>query len=198
MAAETVLVPGARRVEGTLQGPDGADALVVECPPHPQYGGNRNDRNLTALADDLEAADIASLRIDYGDWDEGRAEREDVRNALRWGAERYDRVGVFGYSFGSIMTALAASSVAVDLCAVSMLAPAARVADFDPEETIPAIEAPLQVVIGTRDDTANWEPVAEVARETGAAVVEISGDHFFVGQQAKVAETVAEHFRANC
>lgn len=198
MAGETVLIPGARRVEGTLDDPGEAETVVVECPPHPEFGGNRNDRNLTALRDFLLDRGIATLRFDYGEWDDGQAEREDVRNALRWGGDAYDRVGLFGYSFGGIMAAFAAGTVEVPLCAVSLLAPAAQVAAFDPAETLQAVGAPLQVVVGTRDDTADWTGMADAARELGATVDEIPGDHFFVGQQAKVARTVGKHLAHHC
>jgi hypothetical protein len=198
MAGDTVLVPGARTVEGTLDGPDDADTLVVACPPHPQFGGNRSNRLLVAVSEYLADEGIATLRFDYGDWDHGRGEREDVRNAVRWAADRYDAVGVFGYSFGGAMAALAASSVEVPLCAVSLLAPASQVTEFDPAATVEGIDAPLQVVFGTRDDTAAWEVIAEAAREVGADVAEIQGDHFFVGQQAAVARTVGGHFVDHC
>jgi hypothetical protein len=50
---------------------------------------------------------------------------------------------------------------------------------------------PVQVVYGTRDETADWEPLVERARELGDEVVEMSADHHFVGQAGKVGETVA-------
>lgn len=198
MAGDTVLIPGARSVEGTLDGPDDADTLVVACPPHPQFGGNRSNRLLVEVSDAMAERGVATLRFDYGDWDEGHGEREDVRNALRWGSERYDFVGVFGYSFGGAMAALAAGTVEVPVCAVSLLAPASQVTDFDVEATVEAIDAPLQVVTGSRDNTAAWEPIAEAARAAGATVETIEGDHFFVGQGPTVAETVTGFLLANC
>lgn len=197
MSRETVRLPGARLVEGTLEDPGDADTVVVECPPHPQYGGNRHDRNLTALSEFLLEHGIAALRIDYGEWDGGRGEQQDVETAIEWAAARYARVGLFGYSFGSIMAALAAAATEESLFAVSLLAPAAQVLDFDPASTLASIDAPLQVVYGTRDDTAEWEGVVEVARDLDVAVSEISGDHFFVGQQRTVAEVVGEHLLAH-
>ncbi|MFT4958284.1 MAG: alpha/beta superfamily hydrolase, partial [Halobacteriales archaeon] len=130
MTSETVLVPGARDVRGTLdvaggtEGERDADSQsaggVVACPPHPQFGGNRRDRRLRAVCEALNEVGIDCLRFDYGDWDNGYGEREDVRNAVRWARERYDRVGLFGYSFGGAMAILAAADV--DVRAVSALA----------------------------------------------------------------------------
>lgn len=192
MGAET-LIPGGRDVRGTLDGPDDANAVVVACPPHPQQRGHRGDSRLRAVADALAERGIACLRFDYGQWDDGYGEREDARNALRWAADRYDCVGVFGYSFGGAMAALAAATVAVDLTAVALLAPASRLADdLDAAAAVTAIDAPVQVVYATRDTTADWQPLVEQARDHGHETVEFGSDHFFVGKQPAIAETVVE------
>src|SRR6056297_2932592 len=129
MTSKEVVVPGARDVRATLDSPDEeTDAVVVACPPHPEFGGSRTDRRLVALGEYLGEHGVACLRFDYGDWDEGYGEREDARNAVRWARERYDRVGVFGYSFGGAIAVLAAADgPAVD--AVSSLAPASAIDD---------------------------------------------------------------------
>lgn len=189
-----VLLPGGRDVRGTLDEPEnGTSEIVVACPPHPQQGGHRGDRRLLAVSDALLEADVACLRFDYGAWDDGRGEREDARNAIRWAADgRYDRAGVFGFSFGASLALLASASVDREVAAVSALAPTARVAAG--LEVVPALESlavPLQVVVGERDTTVDWEPVADAARERGGDVVGLSADHFFVGQHPKVARTVA-------
>lgn len=193
MDSEDLPLPGARDVRATLDTPDSGDTdtIVVACPPHPQHRGHRGDARLKAVSEYLTDRGIACLRFDYGDWDEGYGEREDARNALRWARERYDRVGVFGFSFGTGVAALAASTIEPQPDAVSLLAPTERLAeDLDTVVALDDIEGPVQVVYGTRDDTVDWEPVVERARELGYEVVEISGDHFFVGQHEKVADAV--------
>ncbi len=219
MNSEEVVVPGARDVRGTLDAPAaGTDRVVVACPPHPQFGGNRRDRNLRALAEALVDRDVACLRFDYGEWDEGRGERTDVHEALRWAADRYDHVGLFGYSFGAVSALLVAADLGratnggdgggprrdagetsekVDLAAVSALAPAAKATD-----ALADVACPLQVLYGTRDDTVEWEPAVERARELAAGgrpveVVELSADHHFVGQKRKVAEASATFLRTH-
>ncbi|SFB68916.1 hypothetical protein SAMN05444422_101196 [Halobiforma haloterrestris] len=202
-----ILVPGARDVRGTLEEPEGeTDAVVVACPPHPQHGGSRSNGRLVAVADaltDLEStadapaeAGIACLRFDYGDWDEGDGERADVRNAVRWAAERYDRVGLFGYSFGATLSLVVASELeAVD--AVAALAPTVRLADdLDAAAALDALSAsrPVQVLYGERDETVDWEPVVERATDRGDDVVAIPADHFFVGQDRKIADAVSGFF----
>ncbi|ESP88205.1 dienelactone hydrolase family protein [Candidatus Halobonum tyrrellensis] len=201
----TVLVPGGRDVRATLDRADesergdgattsaeaGADACVVACPPHPQQRGHRGDERLRAVSDALGSRGVDCLRFDYGDWDEGYGERADARNAVGWAGERYDRVGLFGFSFGGCIALLAAAEVSV--AAVSALAPTARLAeDLDAAAALDRVDCPVQVVYGSRDTTADWEPVVERARDRGADVVELSADHFFVGQAGKVGETAGE------
>ncbi|QDX40693.1 dienelactone hydrolase family protein [Salarchaeum sp. JOR-1] len=190
---ETVLVPGVRRVEATLDGSRSADACVVACPPHPQHRGHRGDGRLTAVSDYLAERDIACLRFDYGPWDEGRGEREDARNALRWAADAYDDVGVFGFSFGGAIAALAAATPEIGVRAVSLLAPTAELeSGLNAADALDDIKCPTQVVYGARDTTADWRPVVDRARENGMAVVELSADHFFVGKTDRVADAVGE------
>lgn len=194
-----VLIPGGRDVRASRDGPDESDALVVACPPHPQHGGRRTDGRLTAVGDALAARGIGCLRIDYGAWDEGRGEREDVRNAVRWAADRADRVGLFGFSFGASEAILAAASVDREVAAVSALAPTARLGpDLDVVAALDDLPdgTALQVLYGSRDGTADWEPVVERARELDVDVVEVAGDHFFVGQQGKIADRVADFLDA--
>ncbi|WP_415381560.1 alpha/beta hydrolase [Halosimplex sp. TS25] len=216
--SDAVVIPGARDVRGSLDVPDESEAVagesedadaracVVACPPHPQLGGSRSDRRLTAVADALTERGIACLRFDYGPWDEGPGEVRDARNALEWARGRYDAVGLFGYSFGGCLALVAAagestpapdeSPVAAadaDLVAVSALAPAARIdEDIDAVAAVERIACPGQIVYGERDDTVDWRPVVERAVERGFAVTGLAADHHFVGQSAKVGALVAD------
>ncbi|WP_226481311.1 alpha/beta hydrolase [Natrinema amylolyticum] len=196
-----VLIPGGRDVRGTLEEPtDEPRAVVVACPPHPQQGGSRSDPRLVALGDALTEVGIACLRFEYGPWDEGRGEREDVRNAVRWARDEYDGadgdglpVGVFGYSFGASLALLAAADTDPD--AVAVLAPTARLAeDLDALAALDAIEAPVHVCYGERDTTVDWEPVVERARERGDETTALAGDHFFLGKHDEIAATVRSFF----
>ncbi len=186
-----VAVPGVRDVRGSLDGE--GDTVVVACPPHPQHRGHRGDPRLTAVGGALAERGMACLRFDYGDWDEGYGEREDARNAIRWAAGEYDSVGVFGYSFGGAMAILAAASVDEPIVGVSALAPASQVTDLDVAAAVAGLGCPLQVLYGTRDSTAEWEPVVEAAGRN-ATVEELSADHFFLGKHDRIAESVAGFF----
>ncbi|ARS90151.1 alpha/beta hydrolase [Natrarchaeobaculum aegyptiacum] len=206
-----VLIPGGRDVRGTLEEPAGGDesdteAIVVACPPHPQHGGSRTDGRLVAVADALTDAGIACLRFDYGPWDEGHGERADVRNALAWAAEEYDRVGLFGYSFGATLSLLAAvdvqseSGLEVAFEAVSVLAPTAQLGaddDLDAHAALAELDRPLQVCHGERDTTVDWEPIVERARDRGAEIHPLPADHFFLGTQPEIADAVRDFFEGH-
>ncbi|MFC6903920.1 alpha/beta hydrolase [Halalkalicoccus tibetensis] len=190
-----VVLPGARDVRGTLDGDPDSGAAIVACPPHPQHRGHRGDPRLKAVSGALTERGTACLRFDYGEWDEGYGEREDARNAIRWAREEFESVGVFGYSFGGAMAILAASSIEEPVVGVSALAPAAGVGEgLDVGGAVSALDCPLQVIYGTRDTTADWEPVIEAAREAGATVEEFSADHFFLGNHERIAGSVADFF----
>ena len=189
-----VVLPGSRDTRGTLDEPDGdATEIVVACPPHPQQGGTRSDQRLTAVSDALGEQGIACLRFDYGAWDEGRGEQTDVKNALGWARERYDRVGLFGFSFGATMALCAAPEID-DLWAVCALAPDSGREGADAVAALDGIDAPVKILYAERDSTADWEPVIERARELGIDVEGLSADHFFLGQSEKVAERVVAVF----
>jgi alpha/beta superfamily hydrolase len=190
-----VVLPGGRDVRGTLDQPDDGDAdtIVVACPPHPQDGGTRSDQRLTAVSDALRENEIACLRFDYGDWDEGHGEQEDVKNAVEWAHEQANSVGLFGFSFGATMTLLAATDLD-DLQAVCALAPDSGQDDLDAVAALDDIEFPTKILYAERDDTADWEPVIERANELDIDVEGLSADHFFLGQEEKVGERVGAFF----
>ena len=202
--SDVVLVPGARDVRATLDvarstaSPSAATACVVACPPHPQLGGARSDRRLTATSDALADGGVDCLRFDYGDWDDGYGEREDARNALRWAADRYDAVGVYGYSFGGAIAVLAAASVDVTVRAAAVLAPASHLNDdLDAADAVDDLPCPLWVGYGERDETADSVPVVEAAERCQQAVVAYGSDHHFVGQHDKVGGDAAAFLRTH-
>ena len=189
-----VVLPGSRDTRGTLDEPAGdATEVVVACPPHPQQGGTRSDQRLTAVSDALRDQGVACLRFDYGAWDEGHGEQTDVENAVRWTRERYDRVGLFGFSFGATMALCAAPEIE-GLWAVCALAPDSGQEGADAVAALDGIDSPVKILYAERDTTADWEPVVEHARELDMEIEELSADHFFLGQSEKVAERVVAFF----
>ncbi|RLM72990.1 alpha/beta hydrolase [Halorubrum sp. Atlit-26R] len=204
--SDTVLIPGGRDVRATLDtaASDGAredsgdapraDAVVVACPPHPQQRGHRGDGRLVAVSDALTDRGVDCLRFDYGDWDEGYGETTDADAAVGWALDRYDRVGLFGFSFGGTVALVAAAS-RPELAGVCALAPTARLnADVDAVAALDEVvgrNTPVRILYATRDSTADWKPVVERAEERGVETVAFESDHFFVGRSGEVGEAAA-------
>ena len=225
---DPIFLPGGRDARGTLDvaaaGTDDSEAsstaaaCVVACPPHPQHRGHRGDRRLRAVSDELNAHGTDCFRFDYGPWDGGRGERADALRAVEWAGRRYERVAVFGYSFGGAV-AISAAAHGADVVAVAALAPPARVGsargtesaddssgtdDSDDSGGINTVadlsslptSLPVGVFYGSRDDVADVGPVVDCARKRGATVREFSADHFFVGQESEAAAAVVEFLRS--
>jgi alpha/beta superfamily hydrolase len=197
--AERLRIPGSRDVRATLDEPTReTETVVVACPPHPQMGGDRTDARLRAVSDALVERDIACLRIDYGPWDDGEGEQTDVHSALAWAHERYENVGLFGYSFGGAVALLAAAAATGEgPAAVAVLSPASTLGGQDTAPAAGELDCPLKVVYGKRDSTVDSRPVADRARETGGTVETLAADHFFVGQHSQVADSVATFLDAS-
>lgn len=220
---DPVFLSGGRDARGTLDAasegrdelaaaaepPDrsGVDACVVACPPHPQHGGHRGDGRLRAVSDALGDSGIDCLRFDYGTWDGGRGEREDAVRAVAWAGERYDRVGLFGYSFGGAV-ALSAAARDADVAAVAALAPPAQLGSARDDRDAPpdgvggtdtvtdlasiSSSVPVGIFYGTHDDVATVAPVVATAQDRGAEVVAFDADHVFIGQEHEVAATIVD------
>lgn len=184
---DVIAIPGARDIRATLDGDREADAVVVACPPHPQHGGSRSDPRLLAVSEALVGRDVACLRFDYGPWDEGRGEQRDAADVLNWADDRFELVGLFGYSFGAGVALRVAAGEDPEPAAVSALAAPADAAD-----ALDAIPCPVQIVYGERDDTVDWEPVVSRARALGQSIECLPADHHFVGQTDRIATAVTE------
>lgn len=198
--SETVVIPSNREVVATLDeadsDPSSISACVAACPPHPQMGGSRSDRRLRTVSDELTENGVDCLRFDYGEWNEGHGELDDAKRAVEWVRNRYDRVGIFGYSFGGCLALLAAAESDPD--AVAALAPASRLGEgLDAVDALDVIAAPVRIVYGERDDTANWQPLVDRARTVGVDVVGVGADHFFVGQSAKISSLAGDFLLDN-
>lgn len=193
--SDPAVIPGTRSVKGRLETPGAAD-VVVACPPHPQLGGSRRDQRLRAVSDVL-APDRACLRFDYGPWDDGDSEQTDAGNALAWANDRFDTVGLFGYSFGAAVAlcATAGADSESEPAALSVLAPPAGLTgDRDAVSALDGSDCPVQVIIGERDDAVDWEPVSERAEALGHTVERLPAGHQFHGETEAVGKLVASFF----
>ena len=199
---ETVRIPvGDVTLDGRLAVPAAADAGVVVCHPHPQYGGSMENDLVIALTETLGAAGFATLRFDFrgvgasaGRYDDGRGEVDDVRAAAALLRSRLDvpRVTLVGYSFGSVMALRAGAGAPDATTAVVAIAPPVRMVGL---EFLAGSGVPLAFVTGDRDQFC---PLAtlESARERYASASTLAlipgADHFFGGHLETLAKRVVE------
>jgi alpha/beta superfamily hydrolase len=178
---------------GELRLPESATrtrAAAIVCHPHPQFGGDRFDRVVTAVFGALPAAGCAALRFDFrSDFGGGVAERLDLVAAL----EALDRFSVLdglprlvvGYSFGAVV---ALSTDDPRIVAVGAIAP--PLGHGTPVvPTVPVVATlPAHDQFCTPDTfrrlSADWPDVE-------ATVIE-SADHFLAGHTGVVARVVTE------
>jgi uncharacterized protein len=173
---------------------------VVLCHPHPQYGGDMQNNVISALAQALQQAGMATLRFNFrgvghssGEHGGGEAEIEDVNAAVSYLLSRQtlSAVAIAGYSFGSIVGLRAG---AVD-ARVHKLVGVAFPLGFGDPSFVMAVTKPKLFISGDRD---NFSPIAglqELLNTAPApkALVTVAGaDHFFWGQENHVAEAVVE------
>jgi len=100
-------------LEGLLWAPPQAPSVgAVLCHPHPLYGGEMRNNVVSALAEALQRAGVATLRFNFrgvgqsgGEHGGGEAEIEDVKAAVTYLLSRQavKTVAVAGYSFGAIV-----------------------------------------------------------------------------------------------
>lgn len=207
MTTLPVQIPcGSLILEGALHevGSSSPGPAAVVCHPHPLYGGDMDNNVVVAVAEALAGAGIVALRFNFrgtggsgGAFGGGAAEREDVDAALAFLAGQRgvdgDRLGLVGYSFGALVALGASPGAARALVAVS---PPLALAELP----VRLPDCPILLVTGGRDDiapAASLRALAESARDRCEAVVLPGADHFWWGQEGRLAEEVLRFLKDN-
>lgn len=101
---------------------DTTAVAVVLCPPHPLFGGSKNDTRIVRIAKELASHDMSALCIDYGSYGQGVRETQNVLDAIRFLRRKKSRIGLLGYSFGAVVASNAAMQAEiVGFTAISIL-----------------------------------------------------------------------------
>ncbi|MCX9010842.1 MAG: alpha/beta fold hydrolase [Candidatus Methanoperedens sp.] len=109
---ELMLPSPAGELEALLMLPEAEEHNIaaVVCHPHPLYGGSMHTKVVVTVSHAFLDAGIPSLRFNFrgvgkssGRYDNGRGELDDVRAAIDYMTERYERLIVAGHSFGAWM-----------------------------------------------------------------------------------------------
>jgi alpha/beta superfamily hydrolase len=191
-------------LEGLFWAPLQTPAIgVVLCHPHPLYGGDMHNNVVSALADTLQQAGVATLRFNFrgvgrsgGEHGGGEAEGEDVKAAVTYLLSRQavPTVVVAGYSFGS-MVGLRAG--AADSRVHKLVGVALPLGFRDPSFLL-TVTKPKLLISGDRD---NYSPIPGLQSlfaklpEPKVLVTVQGADHFFWGQEGEVAKAAVEFLR---
>jgi alpha/beta superfamily hydrolase len=185
---------------------------VVVAHPHPLYGSTMAQPVVYRVAQACREQGFASLRFNFRGVERSRGhysgtdEYRDVEAALSYlrgqlddGTARRPRLGLAGYSFGSVMAAVAAGAGAVQVDALALIA---LVVDWDELapgalDTLARFRAPVLALCGELDDLALPAVVERTLRGLGVdfrlTVMQGTG-HLFEHKQREVGERVAAFF----
>lgn len=185
-------------LEGLLWMPSHTPSLgVVLCHPHPLYGGNMFNNVITALANALQQAGMATLRFHFrgvgqsgGTHGDGEAEVEDVQGAVTYllSHQAVSTVAVAGYSFGAMVGLRAGAR---DARVHSLIGVALPVGRRDASFLLTA-QKPTLLISGDRDDISPLAALQELFAQLPEPkqLHPIPGaDHFFWGQEGEIAKT---------
>ena len=173
---------------------------VVLCHPHPLYGGEMRNNVVSALAEALQQAGMATLRFNFrgvgrssGTHDEGNGEVEDVTAAVTDLLRRQavSTVAIAGYSFGSMVGLRAGVT---DPRVHKLIGVALPIGRRDATFLLPCAK-PKLLMSGDRDHVSPLPALQDLLTKLlePKALVTIHGaDHFFRGQEGEVAKAVVE------
>lgn len=173
------------RLEGRLH--EGNSQAVIITHPHSLYGGNMHNPVVETITEVFQQQGYTTLRFNFrgvegsqGRYDEGRGEREDVRQAVAYLQQHgFGPIELSGYSFGTWVNAQCAVGKLSEIN-MTMVSPPTAFMDFRMIQHLPGLTL---AITGSRDDIAPpdmlrrmlplWNPGARLEVLPGA-------DHFFI------------------
>jgi uncharacterized protein len=209
MGSQPVLFPsGTITCEGVLvRSEEGTSTPgLVICHPYPLHGGDMENNIVRALAEAFAAAGFAVLRFNFrgvgkseGRYAEGIGEQEDARAALTWLSAQTgidaDQLFLAGYSFGARVT-LAVAATDPRVCGFIVVAPPVLGGQWP---SLESSRGPKVFLSGARDPYAPSEVLIGLVKslaEPKRLVVFPDTDHFFVGQERRLAQHAVTQFQA--
>jgi len=189
----------------SLPGGRGSFPLLIVCHPHPLYGGNMANNVVEAVCEEAGGKGLAWLKFNFrgvgrsgGSFGNGIGEKEDVQAAVSFGKEQPEidggRIGLCGYSFGSLV-AFAAAVEDSRIRAVAGISPF-----IQPETLLENYTHPKLFVWGDRDSFLDPQKLGQQVQNlpNPKEVAVFPGvDHFWSGQEAPLAEKVVSFFVKN-
>ncbi len=171
---------------------DSSSVGVILCPPHPLYGGSRNDTRIVRVAKELASHNISALCVDYGSYGKGIKEVQNVIDAMSFMRKRVRSLGLLGYSFGAVVASNAAAKSEIDgFVAISILG------KVNGLEAKLDFGCPKLFVHGVRDNVApysEFERLYEEARGMKKKLV-LDSDHFYMDDHPATMNSVVLKIR---
>jgi alpha/beta superfamily hydrolase len=185
-----------------------AERVALALHPHPKYGGTMHNKVVFRAAKALNECGFETLRFNFrgvgqstGDYDEGRGECDDARDALNYLLESQPNareVLVTGFSFGSIVGLKVGCSDERVTGLIAIGAPI-RMSNLD---FIKSCRKPKLFVHGTEDELAPFAPLeaflSTLPPDNNLRFTPIPGaGHFFDDHAAELMQAVKNYVGEN-
>src|SRR2546426_886126 len=203
--AVTLVASDGAALEARLALPPTPSGGIVICHPHPLYGGDMDNPVVVRVVEVCAEFGFATLRFNFrgvgrstGIHGGGRDEQRDIEAAvthLREATGAGVPLALAGYSFGATVAAQVVARQEADavVTGLALIAPPVAVMGNAPFLALAAIDVPLLIVAGSRDEYCPRDALEALrGRLPHAAVTVIDGaNHFFFGKLFPLGEAVA-------
>jgi hypothetical protein len=199
----------AGRIEALLNtGRDDAPFAAVVAHPHPSYGGTMHNKVVYHAMKSFQSFGLPVLRFNFrsaglseGEHDHGNGEVDDLRAALDWLQQEYQRPILFaGFSFGSFV-GLKACCGDERVKGIAALGLPVRVGDREYRYRFLAqCKQPKLFISGTKDEygpQAEVEAVVAEALPPAKLVMVPDADHYFAGKLDQMQHALSVWTEAN-
>ncbi len=185
---------------------------AVIAHPHPLFGGSMDNNVVYALRDTLIASGYVALRFNFrgvgksqGQYSELAGEPEDVIAAVEHlktedGVDP-KKIIACGYSFGglALLYAVAKGLNPTSLVLVSPMLPEAGLSRDPALQKIIPLKLPTLILAGGLDQFFRpkfYEPLLPPDSKTSKIVLDLSADHFWLGEEREIIRQVKDFLGA--
>lgn len=166
---------------------------VVLCPPHPLYGGSRNDVRIVRVARELALHNISALCMDYGSYGKGVGEVQNALDAISYMRKRAPSLGLLGYSFGAVV----ASNAAVRGAEIEGFVAMSILRKVNGLKANMDFDCPKLFVHGRRDYVAPYSEFESLYAEAGGRKQKLvlDTDHFYMEDYPAIIDLASKSIR---
>lgn len=196
------------RLEALLNaGTPGAAYAAVVCHPHPLFGGTLHNKVVFHTMKALNSFGFPVLRFNFrgtglseGNHDQGEGEVDDVRAALDWLDQEFQRPLIFaGFSFGAAVGLRAACADSRVRALIGLGLPVSPIDDRSYNfSSLESCAKPKLFVSGDRDQfgtPAQLKALVESVPGPKKLVLIAGADHFFEGRLRELREAIERWVR---